>query len=75
MLRINEISLPLGANTDVLRKEAAKTIGVSPDDFTYFSISKDPIPRSAKTDCEIEYYDRIGESKSGCHKISDGLIL
>ena len=40
----------------------------------YFSISKDPIPRSAKTDCEIEYDVRIGESVSGCQKISGSLI-
>lgn len=33
-----------------------------------FRYRKDPIPRSAKTDCEIEYYVRIGESVSGARK-------
>ncbi|MDD7353675.1 MAG: hypothetical protein PUG93_00865 [Oscillospiraceae bacterium] len=55
MLRINEISLPLGANTDVLRKEAAKTIGVSPDDFTYFSISRESIDSRKKNSIKMIY--------------------
>lgn len=43
MLRINEIKAPLGADTQCIKQLAAKAIGVSTEDFLYFSIVRESI--------------------------------
>ncbi len=55
MLRINELSLNLGESTEKLKKSAADFIGVSPDDFTSFEVSRESIDSRKKNNIKMVY--------------------
>ena len=48
MLRINELALEIGEPTEHLRKAAADLIGVQPQDFTSFEVSRESIDSRKK---------------------------
>lgn len=55
MLRINEIATDVGASHEVIRAEAAKIIGVKPDDFIAFEISRESIDSRKKNNIKMIY--------------------
>ena len=55
MLRINELSLNVGENTEKLKKAAADFIGVKPDEFTSFEISRESIDSRKKNHIKMIY--------------------
>ena len=55
MLRINEISVPLGTDIESIKKEACRIIGVRPDDVTDFEIAKESIDSRKKNNIKMIY--------------------
>ncbi len=55
MLRINEISVPLGADIESIKKEACKIIGIRPDDVTGFEIARESIDSRKKNHIKMIY--------------------
>ena len=55
MLRINEISVPLGTDEKLLKKAAAKEIGVFEGDITFFEIAKESIDSRKKNNIKMIY--------------------
>jgi len=55
MLRINEISMPIGSGVQEIKSEAAKTIGVKPEDLISFSISRESIDSRKKNNIKMIY--------------------
>lgn len=55
MLRINEISLPLGASEKQIINAAAKEIGVSSDEITFFEIARESIDSRKKNNIKMIY--------------------
>ncbi len=55
MLRINEISVPVGADTEIIKHEACKIIGIRPEDVTDFEIVKESIDSRKKNSIKMIY--------------------
>ena len=55
MLRINEISVPLGTDEKLLKKVAAKEIGVFEGDITFFEIARESIDSRKKNNIKMIY--------------------
>lgn len=55
MLRINEISVPLGTDVEAIKKAAAKEIGISVGDVTYFEIARESIDSRKKNNIKMIY--------------------
>jgi len=55
VLRINEISVWLGASSEDIKKEAAKIINVPPSDITDFEIYRESIDSRHKNDIKMIY--------------------
>lgn len=55
MLRINEISVPLGTDEKLLKKAAAKEIGVFEGDITFFEIARESIDSRKKNNIKMIY--------------------
>lgn len=55
MLRINEISVPIGTEYETIKKTAADTIGVPPEYITYFEIARESIDSRKKNNIKMIY--------------------
>ncbi|MBQ7639099.1 MAG: hypothetical protein IJS90_09390 [Clostridia bacterium] len=55
MLRINEISVRLGAGEEEIKNSAAKTVGVSASDISFFEIYRESIDSRHKNDIRMIY--------------------
>lgn len=55
MLRINEISVPLEADSDQIKKAASDILGVSPRYFTFFEIARESIDSRKKNNIRMIY--------------------
>ena len=55
MLRISELSLPLGAGVDEIRAAAAAAVGVDASDFTEFEIARESVDSRKKSDIRMIY--------------------
>lgn len=55
MLRINEISVPLGADREQIVKAAASAVGIKPSDITCFEISRESIDSRKKNNIKMIY--------------------
>ena len=69
MLRINELALGVGEPVENLKKAAAEVIGVKPDDFTSFEISKESIDSRKRNNIKMIYSVDI-ELESGEQEIA-----
>ncbi len=50
MIKLSSLSLPIGGETAQLKRKAAKLLGVSPDDFTAFTLARQSIDARKKSD-------------------------
>ncbi|MCR5782166.1 MAG: hypothetical protein K6G90_05455 [Clostridia bacterium] len=55
MIRINEITVPLGADVTEIKAAAAKLVGVSPSDFHEFEIARESVDCRKKSDIKMIY--------------------
>ncbi len=55
MLRINEITVPLGTPADEIKRSAAEIIGVSPSDITDFEIARESIDSRKRNSIKMVY--------------------
>ena len=55
MIRLNNLTLSPGEDQAQLKRKAAKLLGVSPDSFTAFSLSRQSIDARKKSDVKLVY--------------------
>ena len=55
MIRLNNLTLSPGEDQEQLKRKAAKLLGVSPDSFTAFSLSRQSIDARKKSDVKLVY--------------------
>ncbi len=55
MLRINEITVDVGADIEIIKNEAAKVIGVEGADFTSFELARESIDSRKKGNIKMVY--------------------
>lgn len=55
MLRINEVSVSLGADREQIVKAAAAAVGIKPNDITFFEIARESIDSRKKNNIKMIY--------------------